>query len=138
MELDKGYIGQVLLNRGFRDWFLYMFRLTKGMRFTVEPIHERLFEEFQAIYDLKDIRVNLNEPPRSGKTTLAEYFLIYSITKNPRCNFIYTSYSQSLLGQIANDIISILEHPAYKQMYPNNMNRRPTGHPSTRRCSPCS
>ena len=122
MELDKGYIGQVLLNRGFRDWFLYMFRLTKGMSFTVEPIHERLFEEFQAIYDLKDIRVNLNEPPRSGKTTLAEYFLIYSITKNPRCNFIYTSYSQSLLGQIANDIISILEHPAYKQMYPSNIN----------------
>ena len=122
MELDKGYIGQVLLNRGFRDWFLYMFRLIKGTPFIVEPIHEKLFEEFQAIYDLKDIRVNLNEPPRSGKTTLAEFFVVYGLTRNPRSNYIYTSFSQSLLGQISEEIAGILEHNVYKQLYPASHN----------------
>lgn len=122
MELDKGYIGQVLLQRGFKDWFLYMFRIIKGVNFVVEPIHEELFKEFQDIYDLKDLRVNLNEPPRSGKTTLAEFFVVYGITQNPRCNYIYTSFSQSLLAQISNDIMNILEHPVYKQMYPANNN----------------
>ena len=122
MELDKGYIGQVLLSRGFRDWFLYMFRVIKGSPFTVDPIHEYLFKEFQDIYDLKDIRINMNEPPRSGKTTLAEFFVVYGITKNPKSNYIYTSFSQSLLSQISDDIAGILEHPAYKQLYPANRN----------------
>lgn len=123
MELDKGYIGQVLLSRGFKDWFLYMFRMIKGTAFTIDPIHEYLFDEFQNIYDLKDIRVNLNEPPRSGKTTLAEFFVVYGLTKNPKNNYIYTSFSQSLLGQISEEITGILEHPIYKQLYPENQNK---------------
>lgn len=123
MELDKGYIGQVLLKRGFRDWFLYMFRMIKGVSFTIDPIHEYLFKEFQDIYEQKDIRVNLNEPPRSGKTTLAEYFVVYGLTHNPKSNYIYTSFSQSLLGQISDEIAGILEHPVYKQLYPANHNK---------------
>lgn len=118
--LDKGYIGQVLLQRGFRDWFLYMFRLIKGTNFIVDTIHENLFKEFQDIYDLKDLRVNLNEPPRSGKTTLASFFVVYGITKNPKSNYIYTSFSQSLLTQISSEIAGILENPVYKEMYPIN------------------
>ena len=99
-----------------------MFRAIKGMPFTIDPIHEHLFEEFDNIYNLKDIRVNLNEPPRSAKTTLAMFFLVYGITKNPKSNFIYTSFSQSLLTQIANEIQAIMESPMYREMYPNRNN----------------
>lgn len=43
----------------------------------------------------------------------------YCITKNPKCNFIYTSFSQQLLDDIARSIMAIMEHPAYKAMYNN-------------------
>jgi hypothetical protein len=45
--------------------------------------------------------------------------MAYSITMNPKCNFIYTSFSQSLLADISRELMQILEHPIYKAMYSN-------------------
>lgn len=110
--------GQKLLRRGFGEWFRVMFKLIEDRPFIVEPIHPELLDTFEKIYkqDLK--RVNLNLPPRSAKTTLSKYFLVYGLTINPKCNFIYTSYSQSLLNTIASEVRDILESDIYKQLYP--------------------
>ena len=119
-EIDRQYLGQVLISRGFMDWMLYMFRVITNKPFKVEAIHPDLFQTFQDIYDGKIKRININLPPRAGKTTLNEWFLIYCITKNPRCNFIYTSFNQGLLSDISREIMNILENPIYKAMYPSN------------------
>lgn len=121
LSVDKEYIGQTLLKAGFETWFRYMFRVLEGKPFIVEPIHPELFETFQDIYDLKTRRKNINIPPRAGKTTLAKYFVVYCLTQNPKCNFIYTSYSQDLLTVISREIAGILEHPIYKSMYRNSI-----------------
>lgn len=119
IEIDRQYLGKVLLDKGFEKWFRYLFRVINNKPFIVEPIHHDLFQMFQDIYDGKEKRTNICMPPRSGKTTLNEWFVIYCITKNPRCNFIYTSFNQSLLSDISRDIMGILEHPIYKAMYPS-------------------
>lgn len=76
--VDKEYIGQVLLSKGFRTWFLYMFRIINGKPFIVEPIHKDMFDLFQDVLDRKVLRYNLNVPPRSakclGKGTLIRMF----------------------------------------------------------------
>ena len=113
------YFGQLLHKKGFKTWMLYMFRLIEDRKFTVEDLHDGLFEEFQDIYDGKATRENINVPPRSGKTTMAMYFLAYALAINPKCNFIYTSSSQELLSGISNQLSDILQHPAYKAMYDN-------------------
>lgn len=115
------YAGQRLLERGFADWFLCMFKLIEGRPFIVEPIHPELFEAFENIYKQETKRVNINLPPRSAKTTLSKYFLVYGITRNPQCNFIYTSYSQTLLNTISTEVRDILESPVYKAMYPQQI-----------------
>lgn len=115
------YMGQRLLERGFATWFQSMFRLIEGRPFIVEPIHPELFDTFNKIYNQETIRLNINLPPRSAKTTLSKYFLVYGLTKNPRCNFIYTSYSQTLLNTISTEIRDILESPVYKAMYPQQI-----------------
>lgn len=117
-NLNREYLGQELLKQGFEIWFRYMFRILEQKPFIMEEIHQGLFKAFDDIFNLKVIRENINIPPRSGKTTLAEYFLTYIITLNPKANVIYTSFSQSLLGDISNKIMNILENPAYKAMYP--------------------
>lgn len=121
-EEKQLYFGKLLLNEGFGSWFRVMFKLIEDRPFIVEPIHPELFEAFENIYkqDLK--RVNINLPPRSAKTTLSKYFLVYGITRNPKCNFIYTSYSQSLLNTIAMEVRDILESDIYKRLYPNHVN----------------
>ena len=121
VELKPGYIGTKLLKRGFESWFRYMFRMIEGKDFIVEPIHNGLFEYFDKVYKLDITRLNINVPPRSGKTTLATYLLVYALTVNPKSNIIYTSFSQSLLTDIASRVRDILEHPVYKAMYPSNM-----------------
>lgn len=116
--ISKEYLGHRLLQRGFRDWFLYMFRIIDGNDFVIEPIHEDMFEQMQRVIDGKDIRINENLCPRSAKTTLAKYLVVYTMTLNPRSHIIYTSFSQDLLMQIAQEIAAIMQHPVYKAMYP--------------------
>ena len=113
-------LGRELLNRGFNSWFRFMFNKIEGHPFIVDLIHKDLFEIFDDIVEGEEKRVNINLPPRSGKTTLGRYLLSYGITVNPKSNFIYTSYSQSLLGDIANGVRDILNHPLYLAMYPSN------------------
>ena len=117
--MNNEYIGHRLLEKGFKYWCCVMFRWLEGKPFIREPIHEGLFDYFDKIYSGKTLRLNINVPPRSGKTTLAKYFLVYVLTKNPEANIIYTSFSQSLLSDIALSVRNILEHPIYKSLYPS-------------------
>ena len=82
MDEDEKYtcFGQELLKRDFGSWFRIMFKLIEDKDFVVNPIHPELFETFEKIYQHKLKRVNLNLPPRSAKTTLSKYFLVYGIT----------------------------------------------------------
>lgn len=120
--MNNEYIGHRLIKRGFEVWFRYMFRVIEGKPFVIEPIHTGLLDYFNKIYDGEVTRLNVNVPPRSGKTTLAKYLLVYALTVNPRANIIYTSFSQSLLTDIATSVRNILEHPVYKALYPSFMN----------------
>lgn len=122
-ELQPEFIGYCLLQRPFKEWFLYMFRTIEGNKFIIDNIHSDMFDFFQDIIDGKQNRCVLNIPPRAGKTTLAKWFLVYGITINPKSNFIYCSYSQTLLNTIASEVQNILEHPIYKAMYPHNVLR---------------
>lgn len=120
-EIDKEYLGQVLLSQGFKTWFLYMFRVLEGKPFKVEAIHDGMFEFFQDIIDQKITRANLNVPPRAGKTTMDKYLVLYTLTKNPAAKFIYTSFNQGLLSDISKEIAGLMEHPIYRAMYPQKI-----------------
>lgn len=120
-EIDKEYLGHVLLQKGFKVWFLYLFRVLEGKPFKIEPIHDEMFEFFQDILDQKIIRANLNVPPRSGKTTMCKYLVLFTITKRPESKFIYTSFNQGLLSDISKEIANLMEHPIYRAMYPQKV-----------------
>lgn len=120
-KIDPQLIGQILLERGFKDFFLYMFKIIENRPFIVEPIHHDLFQMVDDILNMRKIRLCCGICPRSAKTTICKWLIVYAWTINPKCNFIYTSYSQSLLATISNEIAGILEHPIYKAMYPRNL-----------------
>lgn len=119
--IDREYLGVRLIEHGFKDWFLCLFKLIEGRPFILEPIHNDLFEYYEAVYSGEKTRCNINIPPRAGKTTMQVYFTAFCLTVNPKSNIIYTSYSQSLLTDVSNKVAQILEHPVYKAMYPQQI-----------------
>lgn len=112
--------GVILHQAGFYAWFLCFFKYISGQHFLVESFHLDLINLYQDVYDLKHYRVIINIPPRSGKTTISFYFIAYCLAVDKKCNFIYTSYSQSLLSSISKELKNILEHPIYQAMYECN------------------
>lgn len=120
-EIDKEYLGQLLLEQGFKTWFLYMFRVLEGRPFKVEPIHEDMFQLMDDILAQRIIRANENVPPRSAKTTMCKYLVLYTFTINPTANFIYTSFNQGLLADISKELAALMENPIYKAMYPQKI-----------------
>jgi len=122
--IDPEYLGQRLIERGFRVWFKYMFKAVENRPFIEEELHKGLFDAFDKVTNIEILRLILNLPPRSSKTTLAIYFMAFHLAKNKRCNFIYTSYSQDLLSQISKILESILSHPIYTTMYKNSYSRQ--------------
>lgn len=121
MAIDTQYIGYLLLQKGFFTWFRYLFKAIEQRPFIVESIHHGLFDTVDKIVKGITKRININLPPRAGKTTLAAYLVVFILTINPKSNIIYTSYSQSLLTDIALRVRDILEHPIYKALYPSTV-----------------
>lgn len=119
--IDPQYLGYLLIQEGFESWFRYLFKAIEQTKFIKEAIHEPLFDYVDQVCKQEIIRLNINLPPRAGKTTLGKFIVGYIITLNPKANIIYTSYSQSLLTDIAMGVRDILEHPVYKAMYANNV-----------------
>lgn len=98
-----------------------MFKKVENKPFIVEPIHEDLFKAIDKVHSLETLRLIINICPRSAKTTLLTYFIAYAFAINPKCEFIYTGYSQDLLTSIAGRLKGILQHHIYKSMYVENI-----------------
>jgi hypothetical protein len=113
--------GAYLLTAGFREWFLVLFRTVENSKFIEDKLHDISFELFQGIYDGKKeySRVCFNEPPRSAKTTLIAYFMIYACLCG-KCNFIYTSFSNLLLNDCKRRIKKIITSIAFNAFYGEN------------------
>lgn len=114
---DKRYLGKKLLERGFRQWFLYLFKVINGSEWKELPIHKKMFHQIRDIVNGDTIRLAMNLCPRSGKTTMAVWLVVYALTLNPKSQIIYTSFNQDLLTQIAQQVAAIMSHPVYQAMY---------------------
>ena len=78
----EAFIGAIYLDLGFENWFKYLFRVIEGTPFINEPIHQGLFDYFDKVYKGQVTRLNINVPPRSGKTTLAKEIEEGKLTSN--------------------------------------------------------
>ncbi len=114
---DPQFIGSRLLDRGFRVWFLYLFRYINGSPFIEQPLHKELFKQIERMLRREDNRLCINLAPRSGKTTLNMWMVVYILTVNPKAHIIYTSFNQDLLRQIAEQVAAIMSNPIYQAMY---------------------
>ena len=115
--IEPNQLGYILLNSGFEPWFRYMFKVVNNTPYICEPLHSKLLGKIQDIIDGKTTRLNLNLCPRSSKTTMLIWLVVYSLTINPKVQIIYTSFNQDLLSSVARQVGDIMKNPIYQAMY---------------------
>lgn len=79
------------------------------------PRREELLPIADALQDLEDDKLDelfLSQPPRTGKTTIVDFFLIFVMGRNANRSNLYASYSDAVAKTFYNGVLEILLDPA--------------------------
>lgn len=74
------------------------------------PRREKLLVIAEAMQDLADDRLDelfLSQPPRTGKSTLAMFFLIWMMCRDPEATNLYSSYTKDVVDIFYNGILEV-------------------------------
>lgn len=81
--------------------------------------HKVIINELEKVYRQETRLLIINIPPRYGKTELAVIcFIAWCYAKNPRCNFIHTSYSYSLALKNSSAVQNIISSQEFQEVWP--------------------
>lgn len=78
------------------------------------PRREVLLPHVKALQRLADGRIDelfLSQPPRTGKSTLATFFMTWMIGKNPELSNLYVSVSDALTQSFYDGVMEVIEDP---------------------------
>lgn len=116
-EIKAKLLGSLLL---FTQTF---YKLRTGREFVVsQPIsreshHIEICRALTTIMRGQTTLLNINVPPRYGKTELLIHFIAWGLAHYPDSNNIYVSYSHSLAKKQTQTIKQIVESPYYRYLF---------------------
>lgn len=122
---------QTVFAKSFEAFLVYFYdkvenpqRAKTRKQFVVKDFHKEIITHLQKIVldenykNSNSVNTIINIPPRHGKSTIMDYWVVWGYTINPYCNFIYTSYSQSLAHKMSQTIKDIMGCEEFKELYP--------------------
>lgn len=72
---------------------------------------KNIVELFQKVADKELDEIFISMPPRTGKTTIATFFVTWIIGKDPELSNLYSSYSDSITNSFYNGVLQIINDP---------------------------
>ena len=97
----------------------YMFRSKRNIDMLDNWHQAKICKALQRVYTGRTNRLIINVPPRSGKTEVAvKAFIAWAMGLSPDSEFIHASYSKRLATANAYDIRAMMQHEAYKLVFP--------------------
>ncbi|MBR3163738.1 phage terminase large subunit [Candidatus Saccharibacteria bacterium] len=87
--------------------------------FRFEPFHDVIIEAFEDLVLGRNEKQNLAIciSPRTGKSTITQYAITWAYAINKMCNFIATSYAESLTNKFSGEIMEIMRNKYYKRLF---------------------
>lgn len=88
------------------------------------PRRKKLKVIADALQSLEDGELDelfLSQPPRTGKTTIVLFFMLWVILRDPERSNLYTSYTDSVVGVFYKGLLEILQDPytyAWQDVFP--------------------
>lgn len=84
---------------------------------------KRFADALQELEEGKIDELHISQPPRSGKTTLSIFFILWIMGRDSERSNLYCSYSDTITAAFYNGIIEILGDAQtyhYKEIFPNS------------------
>ena len=104
----------------FTFFVKYFFKHVKGRKFLFSDHHYVMCKALMKIYNGETTYLIINIPPRYSKTEIViKMFSAWCYAKNPACEFIHLSYSDSLALDNSDTIKQIIKSVEFQQLWPN-------------------
>jgi len=108
-----------LLAARLHNFSRYMFRSRRNIDMLDNWHQARICRALERVYTGRTTRLIINVPPRSGKTEVAvKAFIAWAMGLAPDSEFIHASYSKRLATANAYDIRAMMQHEAYRLVFP--------------------
>jgi len=108
-----------LLAARLHNFTRYMFRSKRNVDMLDNWHQARICKALERVYTGRTKRLIINVPPRSGKTEIAvKSFIAWSMGLAPDSEFIHASYSKRLATANAYEIRAMMQHEAYRLVFP--------------------
>lgn len=100
----------------------WMFARRRGYAWQRAPHHRAICDALMRVFRGECRRLIINIPPRYSKTELAVVmFIAWALGQVPDAEFIHTSYSSTLAGNNSAAVRALLQHEAYREIYPGTV-----------------
>ncbi len=107
-----------LLKLSFIDFVKYFFKELSNSNFIVDDFHNTIAKGLKDLTEYKAIFLNINIPPRLGKTELSGVmFAAWCLARNPYSQFIYVTASDKLQRDTSARIRKIIQCDEYKRLF---------------------
>lgn len=98
----------------------WMFLQKRGYAWLKARHHKLICDALMRVFKGDTKRLIINIPPRYSKTEIAIVnFVAWCFGCVPDCEFIHASYSSTLAVNNSANILSLIQHEAYKEIFPN-------------------
>ena len=119
MELshEEILVARAMCDRSLLFFTRLFFMELRGQSFQVNWHHETICEELEKVERYETSFLNINIPPRMGKTELVLNFIARGIGMNPRSNWFYITGSDTLQAETSVRIRDIVSCELFQKMY---------------------
>ena len=111
---------EILAQEDFYFFTRFMFFQRRGFRWIKGRHHKIICDALQRVFNGTCTRLIINIPPRYSKTEIAIVnFIAWAFGKVPDCEFIHASYSSTLAVNNSANVLSLMSHEKYQEVFPN-------------------
>jgi hypothetical protein len=105
--------------RSLKFFTRFFFKAMFNRKFIINEHHDRLFSALELVLQGRLPRLNINMPPRYGKTEVAvKNFIGHGIALNSASKYIHLSYGDDIALDNSESVKSIIECPEFRILFP--------------------
>lgn len=116
---EERIVGSGMAREDLYFFSRWMFMRRKGFKWQKANHHSLVCDALMRVFTGECTRLIINIPPRYSKTELAVVnFIAWSLGHAPDSEFIHLSYSGELAAANSSNIMQVVQHEAYRDIFP--------------------